>query len=178
MTKMFAIAAVAEDRTIGDGGTIPWDYSEDTDLFQHMVEDTIMVVGKNTYENIRPYFGNEMWVLSNTLSSHRKLRPDNSFYDRFFNNGDFLIEEIKRTTTDKLISVCGGSSVYNLLTPYCDEIVLTLVPGEYQGDTKFPRLSEDVWDETASFILDKENGLKVTHYSRNSKEPTDFYTER
>lgn len=175
---MFAIAAVAEDRTIGDGGTIPWDYPEDTDLFQHMVEGTIMVVGRDTYENIRGHFDNEMWVLSKTLSSYRKLRPNNSFNDRFFDNSDFLIEEIKRTTTDRLISVCGGSSVYHLLAPYCDEIVLTLVPGEYQGDTKFPRLSEDSWDETASFILDQENDLIVTHYSRSSEHPTDFYTKR
>jgi len=175
---MFAIAAVAEDRTIGDKGMIPWDYKEDTELFQYMVEDTIMVVGRDTYENIRGHFDNKMLVLSKTLSSYRKLRPNNSFNDRFFDNSDFLIEEIKRTTTDRLISVCGGSSVYHLLAPYCDEIVLTLVPGEYQGDTKFPRLSEDVWDETASFILDQENDLIVTHYSRSSEHPTDFYTKR
>lgn len=175
---MFAIAAVAEDRTIGDKGMIPWEYEEDTELFQYMVEDTIIVVGRNTYENIRPFFDNEMWVLSETLWSNRDKRPDKSHYDRFFQNKHFLIEELESTTTDKLISVCGGSSIYDSLVPYCDELMLTIIPGKYDGDRKFPKLCEDNWDETASFILDQENDLIVTHYSRSSEHPTDFYTER
>lgn len=62
------------------------------------------------------------------------------------------------------ISVCGGEEIYNLMLPYCDELVLTEVEAEAaDADAFFPDFkSSGQWEELTRTEPVEENGLIYT----------------
>lgn len=46
--------------------------------------------------------------------------------------------------------VIGGAGIYNLFQPIVDQIVLSQIPGEYDGDAYFPD-----WDRTEWIVVDR-----------------------
>lgn len=168
---MFTIAAVAEDRTIGNDGEIPWHYQEDIDFFTSMVEDCVMVMGRKTYQNIHGYFDEDMIVLSKSLSEDRwDYAKENTV---FAGTKEKLLSYIKSVPQNQHIAVCGGESIYQFLTPYCQNMLITRVPGKYNGDAKFPKLVKDNWEYWTEYELSED--LTVKQFSRKSEKPSNFY---
>ena len=70
---------------------------------------------------------------------------------------------------DNDVFVIGGASVYKLLLPYCEKVLLTKVDADGNADVFFPNL-----DENSDFYLESEsepildNGYKIrfTTYKR------------
>ena len=46
------IVAVAENGVIGAGGKIPWDFPEDRAYFKKITSGNIVIMGRNTFEDI------------------------------------------------------------------------------------------------------------------------------
>ena len=77
MKTFKAIAAMAENRAIGNQGDIPWHLPEDFKWFKQTTMGAILVMGRKTYESIgRPLPGRETFVLSRTP---REIRGVHSF---------------------------------------------------------------------------------------------------
>ena len=51
--------------------------------------------------------------------------------------------------------VIGGAMIYNLLMPYVTKMYVTQINKDFEGDTFFPRIDENVWKEVS-----REKGLK------------------
>ena len=61
---------------------------------------------------------------------------------------DELREELKKYDTDD-VYVIGGESVYRMLLPECDTVLVTKIDRAFQADTYFPNLDEmDEWEMT------------------------------
>lgn len=59
------------------------------------------------------------------------------------------------------IMILGGGEIYHQALPFTDKIYLTRVRAEFDGDTFFPELSDDIWLEIEkSAVLETEAGLK------------------
>ena len=52
MKKFKAIAAMAENRVIGNKGEIPWHLPEDFRWFKQATMNGVLVMGRKTYESI------------------------------------------------------------------------------------------------------------------------------
>lgn len=127
MKKIKAIAAMAENRVIGNKGEIPWHLPEDFRWFKQATMGGVLVMGRKTYESIgKPLPGRETYVLSRTTRSIKGVHN--------FSNLDILQE----IDTDKTIWIAGGAEIYEQMLPLCQEIYLSRVHKSYQGDTKFP----------------------------------------
>ena len=50
--------------------------------------------------------------------------------------------------------VIGGAIIYNLLMPYCKKMYVTQLDKDFEGDTIFPKINEDIWKEVS-----REKGL-------------------
>ena len=76
------------------------------------------------------------------------------------------LEAIKLEQPSKLF-IIGGVVVYRQAMELADEMIITLVRKEYEGDTFFPEYRSDVgliWEETSR--IDVSEDLSFIHYTR------------
>jgi dihydrofolate reductase len=130
--KINAIVAVDEHWGIGKDGTMPWpNLSEDLKRFKSLTEDSMIVMGKNTWLSLpkRPLPNRENIVVTRTL--------DDDFAIKTSGDAKTIITSLKKATT-KDIWIIGGAEIYRQFLPFCNSVYITFVHNEYDCDTKFP----------------------------------------
>jgi len=119
------------NRVIGRGSEIPWHLPEDFKFFKQTTMGHVLVMGRKTFESIgRPLPGRETIVLSRAGFSHPGVRCV------------ARLEELPAPTRDRQIFICGGAEIYRQALPLCEELYLTLVKREVQGDAVFPEFED------------------------------------
>lgn len=141
MQRVVIIAAVAEDWTIGDEGGMPWHRPRDLERFRELTMNRPVIMGRRTFESVGGLDGRHVIVLSETMDK----RTGAVMVAR--SPGEALGLATRREGCE--VYVAGGAQVYELFGPDADELRITEVPGEYAGDTKFPRhiVEDQSWRE-------------------------------
>ena len=130
--KIKAIAAMSENRVIGNRGDIPWHLPEDFKWFKKTTMGDILVMGRKTYESIgRPLPGRDTYVLSRTP---REIAGVHSFTD---------LEALDHLKTNQTIWIAGGGEIYKQMLGKCSELYLTRVHRSVAGDAFFPEFESD-----------------------------------
>ena len=153
--KLIIIAAVAENGCIGRLGNIPWYFPEDFKHFKSVTMGHTIVMGRKTFESIgsEPLPGRKNVVLGSVFSAplHKDVVPINKFEDILKLRGD--------------VYICGGSRLYKEALPIADEMIITHISGEYEGDTFFPVWPLSFpWQECLCTF--GENGLVYKTYEK------------
>lgn len=149
-----AIAAMSENRVIGNRGDIPWHLPEDFKWFKKTTMGDILVMGRKTYESIgRPLPGRETFVLSHVP---REIPGVHSFTD---------LGMLDRLETDKTIWIAGGAQIYELMLPRCDELYLTRVHRTVEGDATFPDFEDDF---KRAEIITENDDFTIERWVRNT----------
>ena len=150
MNHFKAIAAMAENRVIGQGGKIPWHLPEDFKWFKRMTTGNVVVMGRKTFEAIgRPLPNRETIILSRMGFAHPGVRTVAS------------LAAINPAEEAREVFICGGAEVYAQALPVCSDLYLTLVKRPAAGDALFPPF-EHLF-ERAGEILDCAD-FKIVHY--------------
>lgn len=128
--KLIAIAAMAQNRVIGNGLSIPWKHSADMRYFKETTTGHAVVMGRLTYESLgRP-----------TGLPNRQ----NIVLSRSLNNLPYGLDlihspgEINGLVGDDPTFVIGGEEVYKLLLPQCQEALITQIDERHEGDKHMP----------------------------------------
>jgi dihydrofolate reductase len=160
--KVFkAIAAMSENRVIGQGGRIPWHLPEDFKWFKQMTTGQVVVMGRKTFQSIGKVLPNRTTiVLSRENFSHSGVitAPDLSKVD--WNEPDLA---------GRKVFICGGAEIYAQTLSSCSDLYLTLVKRVVEGDTFFPPFENQF--ELAQELLDQPE-FKILHYRRASQAGT------
>ena len=156
MRKQFnyrAIAAMAENRVIGNQNTIPWHLPEDFKWFKKTTMGQTLLMGRKTFDSIgRPLPGRQTIILSrNKLSI-----PDTVTVN--------TIELIETVATSDTIWVSGGSEIYRLMLPKCADLYLTRVHQKPEGDILFPEFENNF--ELLS-VLEKNTKFSIEHWKQS-----------
>lgn len=144
MMEKILIAAVAENRTIGKNGDVPWHIPEDMKHFKNKTMSHPVIMGRKTYqslpENYRPLEGRKNIVLTRSgfEPEYESVKIVNSLEEAY--------REARKK--DERCYVIGGSSVYKAALEKADRMILTEVHREVEGDTFFPEWDEENWKET------------------------------
>jgi dihydrofolate reductase len=126
------IAAMSEDRVIGQDGKLPWHIPADLTHFKTLTMGHAVLMGRRTYESIgRPLHGRRNIVLSRTEERIEGCEIARS-----------LPEAIAAAEGDEEIFICGGEQLFREALPLCQRIYLTIVHDKYRGDVRFPELPE------------------------------------
>ena len=72
---------------------------------------------------------------------------------------------MKYKNSEKELVVIGGSQVYKTALPYVDKMVISLMEGDYEGDTYFPEFDVNDFD-----VESKEEKEGFTVYTLIRKE--------
>ncbi len=150
MKHFKAIAAMSENRVIGQGNRIPWHLPEDFKWFKRMTTGNIVVMGRKTFESIgKPLPNRETIVLSRSGFSHPGVRTVAD------------LSEIDLAHESRDVFICGGAQVYEQALPQCSDLYLTLVKRIVDGDTFFPSFEERF--ELVEEVLDRPE-FRIVHY--------------
>ncbi len=130
--KLKAIAAMASNRVIGKEGKLPWHLPEDFRWFKKLTMGHPVVMGRKTCESIgRPLPGRRNIVVSRQWAD----APE----------GFELVNSVESLDDLDLqgdVFLLGGAMLYEKLLPKCEELYLSYVFEEYQGDACFPAFEE------------------------------------
>jgi dihydrofolate reductase len=154
MKHFKAIAAMSENRVIGQGNRIPWHLPEDFKWFKKMTTGQVVVMGRKTFESIgRPLPNRETIVLSRSRFQHPGARIVSA------------LSEIDLSTETRELFICGGAQIYEQALPLCSDLFLTLIKRVVDGDVFFPPFEQDF--EAVADLQDCAE-FKIIHY-RNAK---------
>ena len=146
------IAALAsENRVIGVRGQIPWHISADLKRFKALTTPHPIVMGRKTFESIRKPLPNRVnIVVSKTgLFEGQTLRTVRTFEEGLM---------IGRILDKERVFVIGGGEIYRQAIQGADRLFLTLVEGDFEGDTFFPDYSD--FGNVISEEPGEENGIR------------------
>lgn len=129
--RFTAVVAMASDRAIGLGGTVPWHLSEDMKLFKRLTMGHPVLMGRKTWESLgkwKPLPGRQNIVLTRDAS--------------FAAEGSIVIHDIAEleniSLQDEEVMVLGGAQIYALMLPRLSALHVSEVQGAYEADTYFP----------------------------------------
>lgn len=160
---MKIIVAVDKEWNIGYKNDLLFNIPEDMKFFRSTTLNKIVVMGRKTLES----FPNSKPLKNriNIVLSHSDMNIEGA---EFVKNVDELINNIKKYNTDD-VYVIGGSSIYELLMPYCDTAIITHIDDiAEKADKKFPELNPEEWQVKTESDIVESNGyrFKWVEYSR------------
>jgi len=131
MPTFHAIAAMSENRVIGNKGKIPWHIPDDFRWFKHKTLGGTLVMGRKTFESIgKPLPGRKTLV----ISRHPAPYPDVTVLTLENFTSEYLPQHRENYW------VCGGAQIYEQLITRCGYLYLTVIKREVEGDALFPSL--------------------------------------
>ena len=132
------VVAMDKNNLIGTDQTpnhLPWHHKEDFQHFRKLTMGKSILMGKNTFEAIgKPLPKRHTIVLSFEMLKDLPEGVD------CVTDLQKVIDDFRRRKED--LYICGGASVYKAALPYCDRLILSRIPGDYEGDTWFPDFIE------------------------------------
>ena len=139
------ILACDENWCIGDSknNSLPWHIPEDLKLFKRLTFDSLVVMGRKTFESIPEQYRPLPRRVNVVVCSNAEWRIEQERkYDKVI--GIESIDDIPLLTYKhpyKEIFVIGGSTLYNaFLTDYnmcIDRVYISHIYGKHQGDLYF-----------------------------------------
>ena len=150
---IYGIVGVAKNGIIGNNGSIPWKYPEDMKFFKERTINSVIVMGRKTYDSLgKPLPKRLNLVLTNnSIINHEVLKiKDRSVVLNYANHID--------------IYIIGGNSVWDMFMGDIETWLITRIPEEPQGDTLFDEKKYLKRFEMAEDI--KLNTLTVNTYVR------------
>ena len=135
--KLTLIAAISENKVIGFKNKVPWHIPEDMKRFRELTIGHPVIMGRKTYDSLpdkfRPLPDRENIVLSSSLESQEKIYIARN------------MEEALKLAKGRDSSVIGGERVYQLFLPLIDQLEITRVYRDFEGDAFFPEINWDEW---------------------------------
>jgi dihydrofolate reductase len=138
--EVVVIAAVAaSDRLIGDGLNLPWHIPADLKRFKALTVGHPLIMGRKTFESLVHQFGGPLPNRENvvlTRQPDRVVHPGVQVYTS-------LASAMEAFSEAERVFIGGGAGVYASVLDdagnvQADRLELTLVEGDFEGDTFFP----------------------------------------
>jgi dihydrofolate reductase len=152
--RLIIIAAIARNRVIGKNGKLPWHIPEDLARFKQLTTGHTVIMGRRTYDSLDRPFPNRVNIVItsnviNGVTSYPSL--------------DFALQAL---SNKKEVFVIGGGRLFADALKLADELRLTLVDKDVDGDTFFPPY-EDYLRKNFKLVHEEYNiGFSFVDYVR------------
>jgi dihydrofolate reductase len=136
--RISLVAAVARDGVIGRENAIPWHLPEDARRFRALTLGHPVVMGRRTWDSLperfRPLPGRRNVVVTR----------NGAWQAEGAERAGSLDDALRLLAGAPQVFVIGGAELYADALPRADELVVTEVDAEVEGDVFFP-----TWDRSA-----------------------------
>ena len=152
------IAAMAKNRTIGSGTRLPWHLPGDLARFKAITMGHTLIMGRKTFESIgRPLPGRKTIVVSRQpgyLAAGCQVAHS-------------LDAALHLCFDETKVFIAGGGQIYAQALPLAEEIVLTVLEREVDGDVFFPEFDQSQYVPASSQrVEDDSEPYTVTLFRR------------
>lgn len=129
------IAALSENRVIGNKGQIPWKIPGEQKRFKDITTPHPVIMGRTTHESIGRLLPNRPNVIITS-------QPDYSAEGGYVVHSLLEAIEKARELDNEEIFIIGGGKVFEEAIKLADKLYLTIVHTTVDGDAYFPDYSE------------------------------------
>lgn len=154
------IVAIARNGVIGkSNGEMSWHVSEEFKHFKNTTKGFPVIMGRKTFETLGKPLKDRLNVV---LTKNPDFKTD---FDEviIFSSLDDALQFCRNNNYEKVF-IIGGAEIYKLALPIVDEMIISIMKFEAEGDVYFPEFNEAEW--TKEKIMDKEL-FEVYLYKRN-----------
>ena len=156
------VAAVARGGVIGRDGGLPWQLPEDMVHFREVTMGHAVVMGRRTWESLperfRPLPGRRNVVVTRNPVWHSEGAE----------RAGSLDEALDLVAGGERVSVIGGAELFAAALPLADELLLTEIDLEVEGDVNFPEWDRDAFVEVAHEEHLAEDGTRFVFVTYRS----------
>ena len=149
--KIGLIWAQARNRVIGKNGVMPWHLPEDLAHFKRVTLNHPVVMGRKTWDSIPPRFR----PLPGRTNIVVTRQPD--WNENGAQRTSSLREALQLCENSAQVWIIGGAQIYAQALPLADELVVTEIDAEVDGDAFAPAIGPE-WHEVAREEIAAANG--------------------
>ena len=148
------IWAQARGGVIGKDGVMPWHLPEDLAHFKRTTLSHPVIMGRRTWDSVPPRF--------RPLPERRNIvvtRQDD-WHEIGAERASSLREALQKCEDAPQVWVIGGAQIYAQAMPLADELVVTEIDADFDGDAFAPAIGPE-WHEIARERIVAANGLPL-----------------
>ena len=153
--KIGLIWAQARNRVIGKNGVMPWHLPEDLAHFKRVTLNHPVVMGRKTWDSIPPRFR----PLPGRTNIVVTRQPD--WNENGAQRTSSLREALQLCENSAQVWIIGGAQIYAQALPLADELVVTEIDADFDGDAHAPAIGPD-WREVARERIVAASGLPLS----------------
>lgn len=152
------IVAKAKNNTIGKDNKLLWHISDDLKRFKEITTDHNIIMGRKTFESLGGVLPNRKHIV---FSQNPDFKVNNENVEII--HSMLQIQQYIEDENENF--VIGGAMIYNLLMPYVTKMYVTEIEKDFEGDTFFPRINDEIWEEISreEGPEDSENNFKYEY---------------
>jgi dihydrofolate reductase len=157
--KIIVIAAIAKNNVIGRiNGEMPWHIKEEFQHFKDTTMGSAIIMGRKTFKTLgKPLKGRENIIITKNENFRVKFADVKIFHT--------LAESLDYCGGKKYekIFIIGGGEVYKQGIPKADELILSHLKFDAEGEIKFPEIDYQDWEMVST---EDRKQFKIIRYAR------------
>ena len=134
------IVAKAKNNTIGKDNKLLWHIPDDLKRFKNLTTNHNIIMGRKTFESIGKILPNRKHIIFSQNPDFKINNENVEIVHSMLQIQQYIEDEEENF-------VIGGAMIYNLLMPYVTKMYVTEIDKDFEGDTVFPRINLDTWQE-------------------------------
>ena len=162
--KISLIWAMSENHVIGKENGLPWHLPEDLSHFKRLTSGHTIVMGRRTFDSIgRRALPDRRSIV---VTRNQQFEADNVTV------AHSLDKALDAAKDAEKVFIVGGAGIYHLALPRADELCVTLVHAEVEGDVLFGEIDWDEWELADDQSHEKDDrheyAFSIRRYCRRS----------
>jgi dihydrofolate reductase len=161
--RKIIIAAVAKNGVIGrSNGKMPWHSKTEFQHFKSTTLESPVIMGRKSFESLGSPLKNRINIV---LSKNKELKdrfPDIIVFDKL--NEVYLYCENHKY---EKIFLIGGGSLFPVFMKDADEMIISIMDFEAEGDIYFPEIDDNIWEINSRDI---RSGFEIIYYVRKENK--------
>jgi len=152
------IVAVSKNNVIGNRGKTPWFLKEEITHFKKTTSGFPVIMGRKTWESIGKPLPDRTNII---LTRNKNYKPD--FQNIVVcDSVENAIDYCTGKSYEKIFFI-GGGEIFKEVIEDADELIISKMNFEAEGDVYFPRIDKNIWNEIS---IEKFTDFAVHYYIR------------
>lgn len=148
MSQIKLIMARSQNGIIGKDGSLPWHLGDELKEFKNKTLKSVVVMGRKTYDglpvSVKPF--PERYNVVVSKDGNGEIDYDKMLM--FINNPFEYFTKLKNSVFNRgSVWIIGGKSIYEIALPFVEELHITTILQDIEGDTTEPIIDYSLFKE-------------------------------
>lgn len=155
--KISMIVAFAQNMVIGNDNELPWKLSSDLKYFKSVTMKKPIIMGRKTFESIGKPLPGRVNII---LTQDKEYQKEGCICLNDMASAIEMAKTICPINEVDEIMIVGGAEIYKQCMEFCDRIYTTEIIKEFEGDSFFPTIDDNIFDQVKLGEILVENNIE------------------